>query len=662
MEKWDAGILLSFRKNDNDLGITFQVFAKEVPMERNSLLPAHGGCGLINRMIPEIERKHFIERAGQHKTYVISNADLSCFYRMADGGLSPLEGPMGKEEFERVLQEEVIERNGKKYAWTIPMAFPLTQKERKEFLSGETVAVKNEHGQVVGVIEISEIYSFDKKAYNRCVYGTDRNDHPGPRIVNDDPREFLMGGKIWALPPEKHFAFEQYVLTPKETRSLFQERGWQRIVAFQTRNALHRAHEYTMVYAMETLAQQGFLTGVILNPLVGSTKKDDVPADVRMKTYEALIDQKLIGRGDKNEDMWKKKEVDLTDNLRLIGLDIKMFYAGPKEAVMHAVYRQNFGFTDIIIGRRHADAPFDDGTQVWGDFDAQEIFEKLKGELLIRPLNVGFAAYFEELGRVGLVDEHKDKSYHTVSISGKDLRKKLQAGEPVDERIMRKPVADILKDFYAGKTAADARFVSSRNITWHDTRLTKKDREAANEHKGAVLWLTGLPSSGKSTIAVELQSVLFRRGCQAYVLDGDNIRHGLNKDLGFSPEDREENIRRIGEVARLFVDAGFLVITSFISPYRRDRDNARALLPEGEFLEIFVQTSLEECERRDPKGLYKKARAGEIKEFTGISAPYEEPENPEIVINTENETKEESASYIARYLEDNKYIPRQIPL
>lgn len=198
--------------------------------------------------------------------------------------------------------------------------------------------------------------------------------------------------------------------------------------------------------------------------------------------------------------------------------------------------------------------------------------------------------------------------------------------------------------------------IKSTNIKWHDTGITKKDREKRNGHRGAVIWLTGLPSSGKSTIATKLQGLLFGKGCNVYVLDGDNIRHGLNKNLGFSPEDRQENIRRIGEVAKLFADAGFFVVTSFISPYRRDRDNNRALMQKGDFIEVFIKASLSTCEKRDPKGYYNKARKGEIKEFTGISAPYEEPINPELIIDTEKLSEKDSAETIFNYLTKNAYI------
>ncbi|WP_145471575.1 adenylyl-sulfate kinase [Staphylococcus pettenkoferi] len=196
----------------------------------------------------------------------------------------------------------------------------------------------------------------------------------------------------------------------------------------------------------------------------------------------------------------------------------------------------------------------------------------------------------------------------------------------------------------------------STNITWHDSEVTKQDRQQLHGHKSATLWFAGLSGSGKSTISVELEKALFERKKHAFRLDGDNVRHGLNKNLDFSPEDRQENIRRIGEVSKLMVDAGLITITAFISPYREDRDNVRAILDDDEFIEIYTQCSVEECERRDPKGLYKKARTGEIPEFTGISAPYEEPRNPEITIDTEQLDVKDAVTQILNYLEEHQYI------
>jgi adenylylsulfate kinase len=199
---------------------------------------------------------------------------------------------------------------------------------------------------------------------------------------------------------------------------------------------------------------------------------------------------------------------------------------------------------------------------------------------------------------------------------------------------------------------------TSRNITWHAGTVTKSDRETIAGHRGCTIWMTGLSGSGKSTLAVALEKKLWERGVRSYVLDGDNVRHGLNKDLGFSPEDRNENIRRIGEVAKLFTDANVVNVTAFISPYRADRDQVRAIMAEGDFIEVFVDCPVEVCETRDPKGLYKKARAGQIPEFTGISAPYESPLNPEINLRTDRESEEESLQQVLQYLERRGYIPR----
>ena len=625
---------------------------------KNAVILPHGGKGLVNRIIPEMERETVLQEAKNYNSYEISKADLSVFYRIADGALSPLEGPMNSEEFNRVLDEEIYISHGEKYAWTIPLAFPIAKEEAGKLKAGETVVVKTGFGDVIGILEISDIFPFDKKKYNTIVYGTEREDHPGARIFNDDPRDYLLGGKIWALPQPKNPAFGQYMLTPLETRALFKKRGWEKIVGFQTRNALHRAHEYAMVYAAEKLTRDGYFTGTVLNPLVGATKSDDVPAGIRMKTYEALIREKMLGFGDIDLDLWKSKGYTLQEQMLLIGLDMKMFYAGPKEAVMHAIYRQNYGFTNIVIGRKHADAPFDDGTAIWGDFDAHNKFDELNGKLEIEPVKVGFAAFFKEINRVGLIKEFEPKGFQSVFISGKDVRKKLIAGDDVDERILRKCVGDILKDFYAQAKVEEKKEEKkkSSNVVWHDTVITKDMRQEKNGHRGVVLWMTGLSGCGKSTVATELQEKLFNLGMNVFILDGDNVRHGLNSDLGFSPKDREENIRRIGEVAHLFAEAGTITITSFISPYKADRDKARSLNGQGEFIEVYVKAPLSVCEERDPKGLYKKARQGVIPEFTGVSAPYEEPENPEILIETDKMSVEDSVNKIIDYMENNGII------
>jgi sulfate adenylyltransferase len=416
------------------------------------LVPPHGGLREpVNRTVPAEGLADVKARAAALPRLPISDADLSSLYRMGDGGLSPLVGPMDRATFDRVLDEERILHDGKAYAWTIPIAFPAERQLAASLKPGQTVALVNGQQVIVGTLDVRDVYPFDKPRYVRGVYGTERTDHPGGRMVTSDARDMLVGGDVWVLPQPKQPEYGQFILTPRETRGLFRQRGWKRVVAFQTRNPLHRAHEYALVVGLERLTRDGHFAGAVLNPLVGETKGDDVDAATRMRTYRALIDNKVIGQGDKDEELWKKVGYDLTDQLILLGLDIKMFYGGPKEAVMHSIYRQNFGFTDIIIGRKHADAPYDDGKDIWDGLAAQRIFDNLKGDLQIKPLKVGFAAFYEELGRVGLVDEYAAKGYHAVSISGRELREKLRAGVLPDPRIMRPETANVLIASMAGR-------------------------------------------------------------------------------------------------------------------------------------------------------------------------------------------------------------------
>jgi sulfate adenylyltransferase len=415
------------------------------------LIPPHGGLAApIDRTVPPHEAAAFRNGVPCNTAVPVSDADLSTLYRVADGGLSPLTGPMTREEYDRVLDEEVVVSNGTKYAWTIPLAFPVPEELAKKLTVGSTHPLKNEQDVVVGTIEVRDVFPWDKARYNAGVYGTTRTDHPGARIANNDDRTYLVGGPVRVLPQPKNKDYGDLILSPVETRRLFAEKGFQRVVAFQTRNALHRAHEYALVVGLERLTREGHFAGAVLNPLVGETKSDDVDAVTRMKTYRALIDNKALGQGDTDEELWKKVGRTFSDNVLLLGLDIKMFYAGPKEAVMHAIYRQNFGFTDIIIGRKHADAPFDDKGEIWDGLAAQRKFDELKGELLIKPVKVGFAAYYAELGRVGLVEEHAPKGWKPVNISGTELREKFKKGELPDPGVMRPETANVLIERYRG--------------------------------------------------------------------------------------------------------------------------------------------------------------------------------------------------------------------
>jgi sulfate adenylyltransferase len=410
------------------------------------LVPVHGGLSApVSRTVPLSRRKQFLAEAAALPKIELSRADLSTVYRIADGTLSPLSGPMDEETWHYVLDHDALDFGFRHYAWTAPISFPVTDAESARLRVGHSAALVHA-GQIMAILRVASVFEWDKAKHVERFYGTRRNDHPGGHMVMDDPRTRLVGGELWALPQQIDPEYAEFVLSPRQVRTLIAERGWERALAFQTRNPLHRAHEYALVAGIERLTGEGLFAGVVLNPLIGELKGDDVPARVRMRCYRALHELKLLGKGDKNEALWDACGYDLTEVFELIGLDIKMLYGGPKEAVMHAIYRQNLGFTDILIGRKHADAPYDDGTPIWGDFDAQEIFSNLKGDLRIRPCKIGFAAYFESVGRVDLMELHPDET--PVAISGSKIRELLNRGERPDPRILRPEVADVLIAYY----------------------------------------------------------------------------------------------------------------------------------------------------------------------------------------------------------------------
>jgi len=415
------------------------------------LVPVHGGLDApVNRVVPLSRRKQFLQEAAELPTVEVSRADLSTVYRIADGTLSPLTGPMDEATWHYVLDHDALDFGFRHYAWTAPISFPVADEEAKRIRVGRPVALVHE-GEPVAIVRVTSLFEWDKPKHIEKFYGTRRTDHPGGRMILEDPRTKLLGGELWALPQVVDPEYGEFVLSPRQVRTLIAERRWERALAFQTRNPLHRAHEYALVAGVERLTRQGYFAGVVLNPLVGELKEDDVPARVRMRCYRALHDLKLLGKGDKDEALWRELGYDLTEVFELVGLDIKMLYGGPKEAVMHAIYRQNLGFTDIVIGRKHADAPYDDGTPIWGDFDAQEIFQHLRGDLRIQPCNIGFAAYFESVGRVDLIENHPGEK--PVSISGSKIREMLTRGERPDERILRPEIADILIAYYREQAA-----------------------------------------------------------------------------------------------------------------------------------------------------------------------------------------------------------------
>ncbi len=415
-----------------------------------SLVPVHGGLDEpVNRTLSLRRRKALLVEAASMPKIAVTEADLATVYRIADGTLSPLTGPMTKAQYDLVLSDQVILSKGDRYAWTIPLALPVTDAEAAALSAGKTAALVGPNGDVVGTVKVDSVYDWDKARTVSKVYRTERTDHPGGAMIMGDPRTKLVGGELWALPAKPNAAYGHQCLSPLQTRALIATRGWERAVAFQTRNPLHRAHEYALVYGVEKLTRAGHFAGAVLNPLVGQLKGDDVDAPTRMRTYNALKTHELIGQGDVDPAVWDAAGYAISEVFDLIGLDIKMFYGGPSEAIMHGIYRQNHGFSDIIIGRKHADAPYFDKTAIWGDFDAHEIFDHPPGKISIQAVKVGFAAYYASIRRVDLTENHPDEK--PVNISGTGVRDLLTTGQRPPAEIMRGETADILIEAYAAQ-------------------------------------------------------------------------------------------------------------------------------------------------------------------------------------------------------------------
>ncbi|MDP2950920.1 MAG: sulfate adenylyltransferase [bacterium] len=525
---------------------------------------------------------------------VLDEEQIKDVKNIARGVYSPLTGFLKKADFEAVVKTMRL-ISGE--VWPIPIVLDVSENMAQSLEGKNEVALKDEKGEVVALLKGIEIFDYSKEDFCQNVFGTIDQNHPGVNEVFKMKNK-LIGGEVWLINDERE-PFPEYNLTPKELREAFQEKGWQTIVAFQTRNVPHRGHEYLQKEALK------LVDGLLIQPVIGRKKQADFKDEYIIASYEVLLDRYY----EKNKAL-------------LSVLPLKMRYAGPREAVLHALIRRNFGCTHFIVGRDHAGVG-----NYYGPYDAQNIFEKFKkDEIGIEILKFPEVVYLPQKNDYAFkTNKLKEEA---ISFSGTKLRGYLENKEKPPRWLLRPEVYFFLSQ--------------SQNS------LVDEMYQNKNKQKGFVLWFTGLSQSGKSSNADVVYGLLKEKGVKVERLDGDVVREYLSSDLGFTKEDRDENIRRIGFVSKLLSKNGIAVLTSFISPYNKEREMVRAQIEN--FIEVFCNCSLEHCEQRDTRGLYKKARSGEVKHFTGISDPYEAPLNPEITIDTFNQTKEQNAQQVMTYL------------
>jgi sulfate adenylyltransferase len=563
------------------------------------LIEPHGGK-LINLLIPQDELESFAAHASTLPSIQISERAVCDLELLAVGAFSPLDRFMGREDYQRVLDEMRLVSGD---LFSVPVVLPVQKGDPIQL--DQEIALRNAKNELLAVMTIEEIYPWDLQEVSEKVFRTQELRHP---LVAEMHRwgEVNISGQLRVLQLPSHYDFKELRLTPPQTRERLESLGFQNVVAFQTRNPIHRVHEELTKRAIEEV--DGVL---LLHPVVGLTKPGDVDYYTRVRTYKTLA-----------ANYYDQKRVLLSL------LPLAMRLAGPREAVWHAIIRKNYGANHLIVGRDHAGPGLDSkGKPIYGPYEAQELVAEVSDEIGVKMIP------FRALVYVPDEDRYEDalkvpEGRRTAEISGTQVREDyLDNGLKLPEWFTRPEVADILAETYPPR------------------------------HKqGVCLWFTGLSGSGKSTTAEIVTHLLQEHGRQVSVLDGDVVRTHLSKGLGFSKEDRDTNIRRIGFVASEIVRHGGTVVCAAVSPYRATRNDVRNMVGFEHFVEIFVDTPLEVCELRDSKGLYAKARRGEIKGFTGIDDPYESPQNPEIVLDTVHFSAEENARSIVRFLIDRGFI------
>ncbi|RLC14132.1 MAG: adenylyltransferase [Deltaproteobacteria bacterium] len=562
----------------------------------------HGG-ELVNLLVDEDRAAILKDIAFNLPDITLNERQLCDLELLATGAFSPLKGFMCRADYESVLDRMRLQND---LIWPVPVCLDIAETQAQALEVGQSVSLRDPEGFLLAILHIEDMWTVEKEKEARHVYGSMDQDHQGINYLFNKTQDCYVGGSVEVLSLPLHFDFNQLRLTPHETRSLFQRLGWQRIVCFQTRNPIQRPQ-----FEMTIRAMRAVKANILIHPVVGMTKPGDFDHFTRMRCYNAIA-----GHYPPNSYL-----------LNLLPLAMRM--AGPREALMHAVISKNYGCTHFIVGRSHASPGTNgDGGQYYESDEARKRVEEVSGEINIEIVP------FEELVYLPFEDEYQPMSQvpegtQTISLSGSDIRRRIRTGRKIPDWATFPEVMEELQKAYPPP-----------------------------RKQGITVFMTGLSGSGKSTVAKVLYSRFQEIGERPVtLLDGDIVRRNLSSGLSFSKEDRDTNVRRISFVASEITKNRGVAICAPIAPYAATRQEIRKIIEEyGGFVEVHVATPLEECEKRDRKGMYAKARAGLIKGFTGIDDPYETPESPEVRIDTTDISPDEAAQEVLLYLGHKGYI------
>jgi len=554
-------------------------------------------------MLSEHDKQAYLKQIPHLPSIFLNQRQLCDLELLLNGGFNPLEGYLSKIDYESVVYNMRL-ANDK--LWPMPIILDVNESLAKTLQENQDIVLRDPEGVALAVLTISDIWQPNKEVEAKHVFGTLDQTHPGVNYLFNYIQPYYIGGKLVGLELPRHYDFLDLRLTPNELRAFFSKMSWTKVIGFQTRNPMHRAH-----HEMTLRAAKEFKANLLIHPAIGATKPGDIDYFSRVKCYEKIM-------GEYPED---------TAKLSLLPLAMRM--AGPRSAVWHALIRKNYGCTHFIVGREHA-CPGNDATgkKFYGEYDAQHLVKKYEDELGITIVPFKAMAYVANKAQYLPIDE-VEKDDEVLSISGTELRRRLKEDLEIPSWYSYPSVINELKRFYPS--------------------LKKQ---------GFTIFFTGLSSSGKSTLANALM-VKFREldNRTITLLDGDIVRKHLSSELGFSKADRNTNILRIGFVASEITKHRGIAICAPIAPYHETRQRVRELVSEhGGFIEVYLSTPLSTCEQRDRKGLYKKAKEGLVTGVTGIDDPYEVPKNPECIIDTSNTSVSEAVHEILLKIESLGYF------